>query len=369
MGFQRLRNSAVGTANSASTIGAYLNFIPTTATAAEKLKHFAKTQRKELGISLAVSLDAVAKANGYFNWKHVTQCLEQSKSATRGAVSLPPLLANFLTEAENDNPPSVETRVAFQAGFAFAMDVKDAEGLNLGADLVECDEGWMLAATDILRVYVHAKNDETNIAPFERLRGDDLIMAGQENIMNYRIFRYTGAPIPVSLDDAFACVLQRFFFPPTHVWLRGQFIDMDDVREVRVDGRVIYSTTIAGQYKTLMPSPPPGLGISDQHHAVVVNMPSGRHDGIIPRLDISRLELGLYEYRLSYDGHEMVADAGFSTVREVIESAADITGSILGFEVGYLGVTAGTFPLVTLRTSAETVAQLAVATVAAFRQD
>lgn len=359
----------MGTAISASTIGAYLNFIPTTATAAEKLKRIAKKQRKESGTSLAASLNAIAKANGYTSWKHVTQCLEQSTSARKGAAAtLPPLLANLLNEAAQDNPPSAETRAAFRAGFAFAMDVKDAEGLNLGADLVECDEGWMLAASDILPVFVHAKNDEANNTLIDRLQGDDLIMAVQDIVMNYRIFRYTGAPVPASLDEAFACVLQRFFFPPTHVWLQGQFIDMDDVREVLVDGQVIYSTTIASQAKTLKPSPAPELSISEQPQPAVADMSRGAHDGIIPRLDIFKLQPGLYEYRLSYHGHEMMADAGFSSIREVIESAIDITGRILGFEIAYSGVTVGTFPFYELRLSAEKVAQQAIETVAAFRQ-
>jgi hypothetical protein len=65
-------------------------------------------------------------------------------------------------------------------------------------------------------------------------------------------------------------------------------------------------------------------------------------------------------------GVEMMADTGFSTIREAIESASDITGGIRGFEVAYAGLAVGTYTLVTLGSSAEEVAQKAVATVAAL---
>lgn len=42
-----------------------MEFIPTTATAAEKLKRLAKTLRKSTKSSLAVALDAIARQHGY----------------------------------------------------------------------------------------------------------------------------------------------------------------------------------------------------------------------------------------------------------------------------------------------------------------
>ena len=50
-------------------------------------------------------------------------------------------------------------------------------------------------------------------------------------------------------------------------------------------------------------------------------------------------------------------DAGFASIREAIEGAADITGDIRGFEVRYEGLTVGTYPLALLQDSAESVAQ------------
>lgn len=65
-----------------------LEFIHTTATAAEKLKRLAKLQCKGTETSYASALDAVAKKDGYNNWKHVTWCVEQSKSVAVAAASL-----------------------------------------------------------------------------------------------------------------------------------------------------------------------------------------------------------------------------------------------------------------------------------------
>ena len=66
----------------------------------------------------------------------------------------------------------------------------------------------------------------------------------------------------------------------------------------------------------------------------------------------------------------MFTEAGFASISEAIEHAADITGDILGFEVSYGGLSVGTYPLAELlRTSAESIAQRAIETVAALRGD
>lgn len=343
-----------------------MNFIPTTTTAIEKLKRLAKNLRKESGTSLAVALDAIAKANGYASWKHVTQCLAQSKSPIAAATGLPHVLTSFLADASKNESPSTDAMAAFQHGLVFAMDVKDAEEVHLGDDLVECDEAWMLAAADIWRVFMHAEDGESDTALVDRLDGEDLVIAVQENFMNYRLFRYTGTPVPTSLDDAFARVLRRFFFRPTHVWLRGQFIDMDDVREVRVDGKVVYSTTVVDQAGAVSLQLLPKSDATSQKPTAAVSVPFAPREGIIPRLDIFKIDAGLYGYQVSMGGVEMMADTGFSTIREAIQSATDISGGIRGFEVAYAGLAVGTYTLAALGSSAEEVAQKAVATVAAL---
>ena len=122
-----------------------MNFIPTTATAAETLKRLAKKQRKATGSLLAVALDAVVQASGYANWKHVSVCLDQTPTSPR-AAPLPQELADRLADGIRRFPPLLASELAFREGLVFAMDVKDADGISLGADVAECEDLWPLAS-------------------------------------------------------------------------------------------------------------------------------------------------------------------------------------------------------------------------------
>lgn len=218
-----------------------MELISTTATAAEKLKRLAKTLRKTTGTSLAVALDAVAKQHGYEHWKHVTVCLEQTASLSR-SKPLPDSLKDLLDRTAARNPASAESQKAFAQGFVFAMDVKDAEELSLTSKYAECDDGWYLAAKDLWRGLVHYRDEETDTTLFETQSPEDLASTALDDLQNYRLFRYLGAAVP-SLEEAYMQTRQLSFFPPTHVWLGGKFIDIGEVPEIRVDGQVVLSTT------------------------------------------------------------------------------------------------------------------------------
>ena len=219
-----------------------MEFISTTATAAEKLKRLAKTLRKSTNTSLAVALDAVAKQHGYEHWKHVTVCLEQTASASR-SKPLPDSLKDLLDRAAARHPASAESQKAFAQGFVFAMDVKDAEELSLTSEYVECDDGWHLAARDLWRGLVHYRNDETGTTLFETQSLEDLASTALDDLQNYRLFRYLGSTTPTSLEEAYKQTSKLSFFPPTHIWLGGKFIDIGEVPEIRVDGQVVLSTS------------------------------------------------------------------------------------------------------------------------------
>lgn len=219
-----------------------MEFISTTATAAEKLKRLAKTLRKNTGTSLAVALDAVAKQHDYEHWKHVIICLEQTASASR-SKPLPDSLKDLLDRADARHHVSAESQKAFAQGFVFAMDVKDAEELSLTSEYVECDDGWYLAARDLWRGLVHYRDDETGTTLFETQSPEDLASTALDDLQNYRLFRYLGSTAPASLEDAYKQTSQLSFFPPTHIWLGGNFIDIGEVPEIRVDGKAVLSTT------------------------------------------------------------------------------------------------------------------------------
>lgn len=219
-----------------------MEFIFTTATAAEKLKRLAKTLRKTTGTSLAVALDAVAKQHNYEHWKHLTACLEQTARTSR-SKPLPESLTDLLDRAATRTPALAESQKAFAQGFVFAMDVKYAEELSLTSDYAECDDGWYLAARDLWRGLVHYRDDETGTTLFEIQSPEDLASTALDDLQNYRLFRYLGSTTPTSLEEAYKQISKLSFFPPTHIWLGGKFIDIGEVPEIREDGQVVLSTS------------------------------------------------------------------------------------------------------------------------------
>ena len=219
-----------------------MEFISTTATAAEKLKRLAKTLRKTTNTSLAVALNAVAKQHGYEHWKHVTVCLEQTASASC-SKPLTESLKSLLDRAAARHPASAELQKAFAQGFVFALDVKDAEELSLTPEYAECDDGWYFAAKDLWRGLVHYRDDETGTTLFETQSTKDLASTALDDLQNYRLFRYLGAATPASLEEAYKQISELSFFPPTHIWLGGKFVNISEVPEIRVDGQVVLSTS------------------------------------------------------------------------------------------------------------------------------
>lgn len=222
-----------------------MEFISTTSTAVEKLKRSAKTLRKTSKTSLAVALDAIAKQHGYEHWKHVTVCQEQTASIS-GSRQLPKSLQDILDQATSRHPASAESQKAFAEGFVFAMDVKDAEQLALTPEYAECEDGWYLAADDLWRELIHQPDDETGTTLFETQAPEDLAGTALDDLQNYRFFRYLGAVTPASLEEAYKQASQLSFFPPTHVWLGGKFINVLEVPEIRVDGHVVLSSSPGG---------------------------------------------------------------------------------------------------------------------------
>ncbi|CBJ50985.1 hypothetical protein [Ralstonia solanacearum] len=220
-----------------------MEFISTTATAVQKLKRLAKARCRASSASLGVALDAVAKEHGYAHWKHVTVCLEQTTHLNRGN-RLPESLKNILNQAAKDNPASPGSQRAFDQGFVFALDVKDAEQLSATSEHVECDDGWYLAAKDVWQELIHSCDEETGTTLFETQSSEDLATTVLDDLENYRFFRYLGERVPASLEEAYKQIRQVSFFPPTHIWLCGRFIDLAKIPEIQIDGQVVLSSTV-----------------------------------------------------------------------------------------------------------------------------
>lgn len=222
-----------------------MEFISTTATAADKINRLAKTLRKTTKTSLAIALDTVAKQHGYQHWKHVTLCKEQT-TALRITKPLPDDLKAFLDKSAAANPILGDTQKAFDQGFVFAMDIKDAQDLALRDDYKECDDGWHIAARDLWRGLVHYRDDETGSTLFEIQSPDDLLSTALDDLPNYRFFRYTGTTAPASLEHAYQMIQEMSFFPATHIWLGGRFIDISEVSEIQVNGQVVHARVQGG---------------------------------------------------------------------------------------------------------------------------
>lgn len=223
-----------------------MEFISTTATAVEKLKRLAKILRKTSKTSLAVAQDEIAKQKGYLHWKHVTVCQEQT-AMLRQSKPLPDDLKAFLDETAASDPALSATQQAFTQGFVFAMDVKDAQDLSPLESYEECDDGWHIAARDLWRGLIHYRDDETGATLFETQAADDLLETALDDVSNYRLFRYAGTAVPASLETAYQQIQEMSFFPPTHIWLGGKFIDIGEIPEIRVDGRVVLSNAAGRQ--------------------------------------------------------------------------------------------------------------------------
>lgn len=220
-----------------------MDFIPTTATAVEKLSRLARIRRKSIPTSQAVALNVIAVENGYHHWKHVTTCAEQTASNKLRTKPLPVGLLHFLDSAAGRDPASTESQRAFTRGLAFAMDVKDAESMRTSADCIEADDAWHIAAREIWRTLVHHQEAETDSTLFEIQSPEELKSTVLDDLGNYRYFRYAGTEVPASLEESYKWINHFSFFPAAYIWLHGKFIDLSEIPEIRVDGKVVFSTT------------------------------------------------------------------------------------------------------------------------------
>jgi hypothetical protein len=247
------------------------------------------------------------------------------------------------------DPASYESQKAFARGFVFAMDVKDAQDLSLDSEYIECADGWYLAARDLWKGLIHYRDDETGTTLFEEQPPEDLLSTALDDLHNYSFFRYLGATTPASLEEAYKRIKQLSFFPPTHVWLSGKFIEISEVPEIRVDGRVVLSTMQGG---TVVSS-------SDkQTQSVRPNHPL--------TFAIEKIQSGLYGVHVLSGGIEVTEPSHYSSIEEAIrEETTSVPEGFAHFaEVVYGGASSGTMSLQKISENASRIAEQLVAIVA-----
>lgn len=210
-----------------------MRHIPTTRTAVERLKHEAK-QLRNPRVSLLAAREQAAKNAGYDSWKHVSVCFTATQASKN--IRLPDGVERFLAAERESTPLSSEGAEALTHGVVFAMDVKDATNARFEEDVLEFDAALPHLAADVLRSYLAEEREVLE------LHDDDVLQYSIEHLSNYRFFRYTGRRSGTTLNDAFADVLGRHFFAPEFVWVDGKCHDMSTVKNVTVDGEVLYSS-------------------------------------------------------------------------------------------------------------------------------
>lgn len=326
-----------------------MQLIPTTATAVEKFKRQAKTLRKTTGTSLAVALDTVAKQGGYEHWKHVTLCLEQTKISK----PLPRILADYLEQVTVHDPASSATENAFAHGFVFAMDVKDALELSPAPEYIECQDGWYLAAKELWPRLVSYRDEEIGTTLAETLEPEDLLETALEDLHNYRFYRFSDPIGPTTLEDAYKRISQLSFFPPTHIWLQGQFTDISEVPQIQVDGKVVLSNM-------------KGLSVLSPN----ISLPRPAQVTHQLTFAIDKIRPGLYRAAALSGGVDVTAPSHYDSIEEAIrETASDVPEGFAQYaQVVYAGASSGTMPLQKMVQTASEIAQQLVSQVSSMHE-
>ena len=90
---------------------------------------------------------------------------------------------------------------------------------------------------------------------------------------------------------------------------------------------------------------------------------------MIVRFQIDPIEQGQYEYRVTYEGEELYADAGLNSIEECIVAATDgLGGDAVGAEIAFQDIISGTYPLATLAFASAHIAEHALNTTTAIQE-
>jgi hypothetical protein len=90
---------------------------------------------------------------------------------------------------------------------------------------------------------------------------------------------------------------------------------------------------------------------------------------MIVRFHIDQFEKGSFDYRVTYEGEDLYADAGLSSIEDCIAAAVDGLGQdAMGAEIVYKSVVSGTYPLASLALMAAQIAEHAENSTAAIEE-
>ncbi len=90
---------------------------------------------------------------------------------------------------------------------------------------------------------------------------------------------------------------------------------------------------------------------------------------MIVRFQIDTMEDGRYDYRVTYEGEDLYADAGLGSIEQCIVAATEGLGSdALAAEIAYKNIISGTYALASLALMSAQIADHALQTTAALEE-
>ncbi|MES2362550.1 MAG: hypothetical protein V4646_12190 [Pseudomonadota bacterium] len=90
---------------------------------------------------------------------------------------------------------------------------------------------------------------------------------------------------------------------------------------------------------------------------------------MIVRFNIDPAAQGQYDYRVTYEGEDLYADAGLNSIEDCIVAATEGLGrDAVAAEIAYKGVISGTYALASLALVSEQIAQHALQTTEAIEE-
>lgn len=87
---------------------------------------------------------------------------------------------------------------------------------------------------------------------------------------------------------------------------------------------------------------------------------------ILAELVVLQLDACLYEYVIQVGDQTLVEYAGFTSIANALADAAEQGSDVLGLQVSYAGIVAGTYAPAELQQNSDVVAQLCVENAARF---
>lgn len=221
-----------------------------------ELKGKARTLQQQLSCKLHVAQHMIANSYGFTNWQTLSALFSASqlkKKIEPDLFAMPASLIKFIEESEGS--ASQKEKDDFSKSIYISLDVKDAMDFDVRDDFEEVSY-HLFVRSMLLRqwnLYISGDPDFHGIEESEfggkALQKEELLNLFDYDdfmeififnvAMNERIFRYKGFSPGMTFEKTYALSMERCFFHPNFMWIKGTFIDLDLIPQIKVDGQVV----------------------------------------------------------------------------------------------------------------------------------